>query len=153
MAKLVAVVVGLEGALNTQAEVLGLNVGELGELNVDVVEMETGNLLVEDLGKDVDLLLKLASLAKLDIFGSELGILSLEKHDLGKHLVGEAAGHDEGAVAGGAAKVDEAALSEEDDVAAALHGEAVNLGLDVLDGSSVGLEPSDVNLNIEVANV
>jgi hypothetical protein len=56
-------------------------------------------------------------------------------------------------VASGAAKVDQAALSQEDEVAAVLHQEAVNLGLDVLAGLGVGLEPRNVNLNVEVADV
>lgn len=38
-------------------------------------------------------------------------------------------------------------------MAAVLHEEAVNLGLDVLDALGVGLQPSDVDLNIEVTNV
>lgn len=73
--------------------------------------------------------------------------------DLGKNLVGEGAGHDEGRVSGSASKVDETALGKEDDVAAGGHGEAVNLGLDVgvLDGSL--LEPGDVNLDVEVSDV
>jgi hypothetical protein len=38
-------------------------------------------------------------------------------------------------------------------VAAVGHQVAVNLGLDVLDGLGVGLEPGNVNLNVEVTNV
>jgi hypothetical protein len=56
-------------------------------------------------------------------------------------------------VASGAAQVDQATLGEEDDVAARGHEEAVDLGLDVLDILGVGLEPGNVNLNVEVANV
>lgn len=37
-------------------------------------------------------------------------------------------------------------------MAAVGHGEAVDLGLDVADGNRVGLEPSDVDLNVEVSN-
>ncbi len=44
----------LERDLDIQAEVLSLDVGEARELDVDVVEMETGDLLVEDLGEDVE---------------------------------------------------------------------------------------------------
>lgn len=115
--------------------------------------MEAGDLFVEDLGKDVNLLLKLARLGELDVLLGEGLVLVLVEHDLGKDLVGEATGHDEGAVAGGTAEVDETALSKEDDMAAALHEEAVNLGLDVLDRLGVLLEPSNVNLDVEVANV
>jgi hypothetical protein len=56
-------------------------------------------------------------------------------------------------VASGTAKVDKAALSEEDDVTARGHLEAVDLGLDVLDALGVGLEPGNVDLNVEVADV
>jgi len=56
-------------------------------------------------------------------------------------------------VASSTAKVDETTLSKEDDVTAVGHEETVNLGLDVLDRAGVGLEPSNVNLDIEVTNV
>lgn len=116
-------------------------------------QVETGDLLVEDLGQDVDLGLELAALGELDVLLGEVGVAVLVQHDLGQDLVGEAAGHDEGAVAGGTAKVDQTTLGQEDDVAAVLHQEAVDLGLDVLDAGSVGLEPCNVDLNVEVANV
>lgn len=56
-------------------------------------------------------------------------------------------------MAGGASQVNETSLGEKDDVAAVLHEESVNLGLDVLDASSILLQPSDVDLDIEVTNV
>jgi len=56
-------------------------------------------------------------------------------------------------VTSGTTKVDETTLSEEDDVTAAGHLEAVNLGLDVLDSLGVLLEPRNVNLNVEVTDV
>lgn len=56
-------------------------------------------------------------------------------------------------MAGSAAQVYETSLSQEDDVAAGGHGEAVNLGLDVDGLLSVLLEPGDVDLNVEVTNV
>lgn len=175
--RLVTVHVGLEGTLDGEGHVLDLGGSHLGELGVDVVEVEKGDLLVEDLGQDVDAnvhaldvgldlrlvgLLDEASLdigltldgaGELDVLLGELLVTSLVQHDLGKDLVGEGAGHDEGAVASGTAKVDKTALSEQDDVTARLHGEAVNLGLDgdLLDG--VGLEPGNVDLNVEVTNV
>lgn len=118
-----------------------------------MVEVETGDLLVQDLGQDVDANLERARLGELDVLLAPRGILGLEESNLGKDLVGEGAGHDEGGVAGGTAKVDQTTLSEEDDVAAVVHEEAVDLGLDVLDRLGVGLEPGNVNLDIEVANV
>lgn len=115
--------------------------------------MELGDLLVKDLWENVDTDIKLLGLAELDVLLSESSILALEQHDLGKDLVGEGAGHDKGGVSGGTAEVDKATLSEEDDVAAVLHEEAVDLWLDVLDGLGVLLQPRDVNLDIEVTNV
>jgi hypothetical protein len=56
-------------------------------------------------------------------------------------------------VAGSTAKVDETTLSKEDDVTAILHEETVNLGLDVLNASSVCLQPSNINLDVKVTNV
>ena len=50
-------------------------------------------------------------------------------------------------------KVDETSLSKEDDVTAVSEGVAVNLRLDVDGLLSVGLQPSNVDLNVEVANV
>lgn len=145
--------VALVRTLNIEAEVLSLDVGESLKFDVDVVQVKTGNLLVEDLGEDVDLLLELATLGELDILLGESLIVVLEEHDLSEHLVGEAARHDERAVASGAAQIDETALSQKDDVAAVLHEETVNLGLDVLDRLGVGLEPGNVNLNVKVTDV
>lgn len=116
-------------------------------------QVKSGDLLVENLGQDVDADVELAGLGELDVLLAESLVLGLEQHDLGKDLVGERAGHDERRVAGGTAKVDKTTLGKEDDVAAALHGEAVDLGLDALDRGSVGLEPGNVDLNVEVANV
>ena len=49
-------------------------------------------------------------------------------------------------------QVDETTLGEEDDVAAVSHGVAIDLGLDIRDGDSVGLEPGDVDLDIKVSD-
>jgi len=153
MAKGDNVLVALVGTLGGKTEVLSLDGREGGELDVAVSKVESGNLLVEDLGENINLLLESTALAELDILGGESSVVGLEEHDLGKDLVGERAGHDERAVASGTAKVDETALSEEDEVAAVLHEETVNLGLDVLDRGGVGLEPSNVDLAVEVTNV
>ena len=100
--------------------------------------MGASDLLIELLGKDVD--------AERELLrGSPEG-------DLGKNLVGERAGHDERRVTSSASEVDKAALSEEDDVAAIGHGETVNLRLDVRDRGCVGLQPGNVDFNIEVTN-
>lgn len=49
-------------------------------------------------------------------------------------------------------QVNEAALSEKDDVATIWHGETVDLGLDVGDGNSVSLEPGDIDFDVEVTD-
>ena len=56
-------------------------------------------------------------------------------------------------MASSTAQVDETTLGKEDDVIAAWHEEAVYLGLDVLRALRVGLEPRNVDLDIEVSNV
>ena len=127
--------------------------GELGELSVDVLEVEESDLLVEDLGKDVDTNVTLAGGTELNVLLAELGVIALEEENLGEDLVGERAGHNEGGVAGSTAKVDQSSLSEKDDVVAGWHEVAVDLWLDVLDGLGVGLEPGNVDLNVEVTDV
>jgi hypothetical protein len=56
-------------------------------------------------------------------------------------------------VTGSTTQVDETTLGQKDDVTTVGHEEAVNLRLDVLDRLGVGLEPSNVNFDIEVTNV
>lgn len=147
------ILVALERTLDVETEVLGLDGGEGGELDVAVGQVQLGDLLVEDLGQNVDLLLERLGLGESDVLLAESLVLALVQHDLGQDLIGEGAGHDEGRVAGGAAQVDETTLSQQNDVAAVLHQVTVDLGLDVLDALGVGLEPGDVDLDVEVANV
>jgi hypothetical protein len=118
-----------------------------------VVEVEKSDLLVEDLGQDIDTDIELAGLAELNVLVAKLLVSGLVQHDLGKDLVGEGAGHDEGGVTGGTSQVDETALGEEDDVAAAGHEVAVDLGLDVGDRLGVLLEPRNVDFDVEVTDV
>lgn len=118
-----------------------------------MVEVEKGDLLVEDLGQNVDTDIELAGLAELNVLVAERLVGGLVQHDLGKDLVGERAGHDEGGVAGGTSQVDETALGEEDDVAAGRHEVAVDLGLDVGDRLGVLLEPGNVDFDVEVTDV
>jgi len=51
-ATLVAVVIGLVGAFDGDADVVGLALGEDGELHTDLGEVEAGDLFVELLRKD-----------------------------------------------------------------------------------------------------
>jgi hypothetical protein len=72
--------------------------------------------------------------------------------NLGQSLVGEGTRHDERWVTGTTSEVDQSALGEENDVSAALHLESVDLGLDLNVLGGVGLQPCDVNLDIEVTD-
>ena len=56
-------------------------------------------------------------------------------------------------MAGSTTKVDKAALGKEDNMAAAGHEEAVDLGLDVLDRFGIGFQPGYVDLNVKVSNI
>ena len=125
-------------AIDRDIEVFGLGLGESGQLDVELGEMGTGDLLVELLGEDVH--------AKREL------LRGCPERNLGQDLVGEGAGHDEGGVASGASEVDKTTLSKEDDVAAVGHGEAIDLGLNVGDRLGVGLQPGDVDFNVKVTN-
>jgi len=145
--------VTLVRTLNWNTNVLSLLRGELGQLSIDMLQVQRGDLLVENLGQNVDANWLLADAAELDVLLAELLILGLEEGNLSQNLVGEGAGHDEGRMTGSAAKVDEATLSEEDDVTAVRHQVTVNLRLDVLHRDGVGLEPGNINLDVKVADV
>ena len=122
-----------------ETEVVGLLGGHLGELDVELGQVGSGNLLVEGLGEHVDT--------------ERVGLGVGPEGNLGHDLVGERTGHDEGWVSSSTSEVDKSTLGEKDDVSAGRHGESVDLGLDVdgLGGSL--LQPGNVNLNIEVADV
>lgn len=145
--------IGLVRTFDLDVQVISLLGTELSELDVNVVQVEKSNLLIEDLGKHIDANITLASFAELDVLLAEHWILALEQKNLSEDLVGEGAGHDEGRVAGSTAKVDQTALSEQNDVAAAGHQETIDLGFDVLDRLGVGLEPSNVDFDIEVTDI
>ena len=80
--------------------------------------MQAGDLLVEVLGQDVDLLL--------------VALVVDEELDLGHGLVGEGVAHHEARVAGRVAEVEQPSLGEHDDRAPARQGPLVDLGLDRL---------------------
>ena len=131
--------VGLVGTVHREPQVVGLLCGQLGELDVEGAQVGPGHLLVQLLGEHEDADLVVGSVAP--------------QLDLGQHLVGEGAGHDEAGVAHGAAQVDQTTLSQEDDVLAVGEGEPVHLGLDVSLELSVLLQPLDLDLTVEVSDV
>ena len=58
----VAVVLGLVRPLDIDVDVLGLLLGELGELAAERLHVDAGHLLVEVLGQAVDLVVVLVAL-------------------------------------------------------------------------------------------
>lgn len=149
---LVSVDIRLEGT-QLPSQGIRLGRGKFGQLSIDVVKMQKGDLFIKDLGKDIDANIFLAGLSELDVLLAERLVLSLVQSDLCEDLIGERAGHDEGRVASCTAEIDQTTLGEEDDVAAAGHEVSVNLGFDVLYALGVLLQPSNVDLDIEMANV
>lgn len=131
--------VGLVRTLDGQTKVVGLDLGHGGELDAELSQVGTSDLLVKRLGEHVDT--------------ERVSLRVSPKGDLSQNLVGKRAGHDERGVTGTTTEVDETTFSKEDNVSAALHGKSVNLGLDVNALSSVGLEPSNIDLNVEVTDV
>ena len=123
---------------NRNVKVLGLDGSELRELHIKLGKVSACNLLIQLLRQHVD------------TKGERLWCFP--KSDLGKNLVAERAGHNEGRVTCCTTKVDKAALSKEEDVAARCHGESVHLRLDVDDCLRVRFEPSYIHFNIEVAD-
>ncbi len=90
---LVAVGLRFVRTIDWDADVIGLRLGQLGEFDTELFQVESCDFLVEVLGKHVDLLAVLARFA------------FVPKFKLGQNLVGEAAAHDKAWVAGGAAQV------------------------------------------------
>ncbi len=129
----------LERTLLGHAQVFGLIVAQLGQLDVQVLQVRSGHLFVELLRQDVH------ADRVLTVLGPQL--------DLSQHLVGERVAHDEARVSVSAAQVDQAALGEHDQVATVGQLVAVHLRLDVdlLDG--VLVEPFDVELEVKVTDV
>jgi hypothetical protein len=56
-------------------------------------------------------------------------------------------------VAGGTPQVDQTAIGEEDYVTTVRHKEAIDLRLNVLHTLGVFLQPSNINLDVEVTNI
>jgi len=131
--------VGLVGTVHREPQVVGLLCGQLGELDVEGAQVGPGHLLVQLLGEHEDTDLVLVSVAP--------------QLDLGQHLVGEGAGHDEAGVTHGTAEINQTTLSEEDDVLAVLESEPVHLRLDVGLQLGILLQPLDLDLTVEVADV
>src|SRR4026207_2465229 len=131
-ARLVSVVIRLVGPRLLHGDVAGLRVGQLGEVRVQLSELQPRHLLVEMLGQDVD----------ADLVLVRVGV----QLDLRDDLVGERRAHDVAGVPGGAAQVDQPSLREQDDALAVGEDDVVDLRLDVL--PPVLLERGDVDVAV-----
>merc|ERR1719162_1374505 len=142
-ARLIPVGVALERALRLHSNVVSLLLGEYSEVGAKRWQMQAGNLLVQILGKKVDILL--VALAFLPV---------LQEIELSKHLVGEGARHHKGRVASGAAEVAQTARCHHDDAVAIGEDESIDLWLDVLDLDACHLlKGIHFNLVVKVTNV
>ena len=138
---LIPVSVGLVRTVDWDANVFRLFVGKESELGTKVVKMEAGDLLVEDLGKDVDLVGVVLS-----------GGTLVPELQLSEDLVCERARHDERWVTSGTSQVKKTSLGEDNNTASLNEFEAVDLGLDV-DALGGLFESIHINFVIEVTNV
>ena len=133
----------LEGAGDLDVDVVSLLGREWSEFGTEGGEMEGGDFLVEFLGENVNLTLLVLVCGTV-----------FPKVDLGEHLVGEGARHDERGVTGGATQVHQTTTGEDDNTVTIGEHEAVNL---VLDGNNfdagVAFKTSHVDFVIEVTNV
>jgi hypothetical protein len=138
---LIPVSVGLVRTVDWDTNVVRLFLGKEGELGTKMVKVEAGDLLVKDLGKDVDL--------SSGVLGATLLVPELQ---LSKDLICERARHDERRVTSGTSQVKKASLGEDNNTASLNEFEAVDLGLDV-DALGGGHETVHVNFVVEVTNV
>ena len=86
-----------------------------------MIKMQKRDLLVKNLGKDVDTNFFLARFAKLDIPLAERLVFGFVQHNLCQDLICKGTRHDKGRMAGCAAQIDKTPFGEENDVAAVLH--------------------------------
>lgn len=135
------------------AQVFRLSVSHFGQLDVQVVQVASGDGFVQDLGQGVDVDGEVLQVGEFGELLSEFVVLGVEQGDLGQHLVRERARHHERRVAGGATQVDQSAVGQKDDVAAVLHQVSVDLRLDVDHRFGVVLQPGDVDFNVKVTDV
>ena len=131
--------IGLVWTLFGNAQVLGLLGGQLGQLDVQGVQVGPGDLLVELLGEHED---------------PDLVVLAvLPQLDLGEDLVAEGVGHDKAGMSHGTSKVDKTSFSQQKDVLSVLEGVSVDLGLDVGLELAVLFEPLNFDFAVKVTNV
>jgi hypothetical protein len=104
--------------------------------------VKTSNFFVETFGKD----------EKTELV-SFIGVFLGEELNLGEYLIGKRITHYERWVTSSTSKIAETTCGEKDDVTASFEEVTVDLGLDVVTGSSVLVQPLDIDFAVEVANV
>lgn len=102
----------LEWTLLWNRQVFGLNIGQLGQLDTQMVQVASCDGFIQDLWQDVDTNVERTSLFKFWELLSESSVVSLEQSDLSQDLVGEGTRHDEGRVASSATQVDQSSVSQ-----------------------------------------
>merc|ERR1712183_147228 len=115
----ISVGVALERPLRLHTDVVGLLLCECGHLGTQGREVQTSNLLVQNLGEQVDVVLVAL-------------LLGLQKVELSQDLIREGTRHDERGMAGGTTQVEETSGCEHNDAMPIGEHEAVNLWLNVL---------------------
>ena len=132
----------LERTIRRDVQISSLLRAQTGQLNTELVQVESGYFFIQNLRQDVDFVLVLALAA------------GLPDLDLRDHLVGEGGRHHKAGVAGGATQIDEATFSQHGNDLAVREGELIDLGLDLgLDQSGILVERADLDFAIEVADV
>ena len=123
--RLIAVVFSLVWAFDGHADVVGLSLRELGQVNAEFFQVETCDLFVEDLRERIN------NAAFVLDAGDSLLALGVEPEiDLCDGLVREASTHHEARVTGCAAEVQQAAFGEDKDAVAVGENPFVVLRLD-----------------------
>jgi hypothetical protein len=118
-----------------------------------MLQVQESNLFVENLWKNINTDVKLASLSKFRELVAKGLVSGLVQQDLRKDLVGERAGHDEGRVSSSTAQVDKTSISQENDMSAIWQKESVNLRLNIGNALGVLLQPCNINLDIKMADI
>ncbi len=137
---LVAVVFWLEWAALVDSEVVGLAFGQAREFDSDLLEVESRDLFVETFWEDVN--------------GGFVEVTIFPEIELSEDLVGEAVGHHEAWVSGGATEVHEATFREHEDFVTVWEAVFVHLRFDI-GAMDTGFAVEEVHLDlvIEVADV
>lgn len=141
--------ISLVRAFDRHADVVGLSLRELGEVNAELFEVEACDLFVKDFRERVH-----DAAFVLDAGDCVLALGVEPEVDLCDGLVREACAHHEARVTGSAAEVEEAAFGEHEDAVTIGENPFVVLRLDFvpLDARNL-LEAGHVNFVVEVTDV